>query len=146
MRKPANIDTLQTQLFLIDATALEHVGYYLMLLLEDGWRVYIVKQNRGRCYYHNKVITIPTWAINDNRPGYWIYYLCHEMAHAFDVTRSIHGAGFMQEFKRICPEEFQCYEYRYKPRNANVAGVANKKPTKSDHVQVTTIDDLFDLL
>lgn len=90
----------------------------------SGWRFYIVDQNRGRCYYNSKTITIPAWAI---RRGieYKTWYVCHEVAHT--TTRGDgHGSLFMAELKRICPANCIYFELGYKPRNAAAAGI--RKP------------------
>lgn len=101
-------------------------------LMDSGWRFYCVAQVRGKCYYNEKVITLPEWIVTNsgqaNRTGYKEYYICHEMAHALDNTRSNHGAEFMRILKKICPAEFVHYELDYKPRNAAGAGIQKQKP------------------
>lgn len=99
-------------------------------LLKAGWRFFATKQDRGRCYYGHKVITIPAWVIDNPREGYKEYYICHEMAHAFLCIAKIydehHGPRFMACLKDICPAEFVHYEIEYKPRNAMSAGIGSK--------------------
>jgi hypothetical protein len=96
-------------------------------LLAADWKIYAVKQNRGRCYYRGKagVITIPVWAI-ERAVDYKVWYICHEMSHALDKSRSKHGPEFMRILQDICPAESVHYELGYKPRNAAAAGI--RKP------------------
>lgn len=112
--------------------------YGMQLLIDGGWKFYVVNQRRGRCYYASKVITIPAWVFR--RPiDYKEWYLSHEMAHALDKengTKSDHGPLFMYFLKCICPEDCVHYEIEYKPRNAVAAGI--RKPD-------TDTDDLSDL-
>jgi hypothetical protein len=90
--------------------------------LDAGWRFFAVRQSRGRCYYSEKVITIPAWVIDSPRAGYKAYYIAHEIAHIHAPGDS-HGAKFMAAFRSTCPIEFQHYELEYKPRNAASAGI-----------------------
>ena len=103
-------------------------------LIQDGWRIEIVKQSRGRCYYQSKLITVPEWALRDSREGFKTYYLCHEMAHAFhyqspgfDHNADPHGSQFMDWLIRICPKQYLHYELGYKPRYAAAAGITQPK-------------------
>jgi hypothetical protein len=100
-------------------------------LLSEGWKIYAVKQKRGRCYYKGKagVITIPVWAIN-RAMEYKTWYICHELAHAFDKTKSNHGPEFMRILQEICPANCVHFEIGYKPRNAIAAGI--RKPGDVD--------------
>jgi predicted metal-dependent hydrolase len=98
------------------------VKEYMKLLGSEGWRFYPVNQTRGRCYFGDKVITIPRHAFQ-REPEYLTYYICHEMAHAYAGWEANHGPEFMKEFKRICPQEYWKYELNYKPRNAKSAGI-----------------------
>lgn len=101
----------------------QSVKDYGISLVNAGWRFYCVDQTRGRCYYRQKVITIPSWAILSKKPGYKCWYVCHEMAHAYDKTRSNHGPEFMAKLIEICPDDCIHYELGYKPRNASSAGI-----------------------
>ena len=105
-------------------------------LLAKNWSIYVVDQQRGRCYYKAKIITIPVWCLDDKRLGYKIYYISHELAHVFAPGDS-HGQKFMAEFIKLCPKEYLHYELGYKPRNANIAGITN--PNKKS-------DTIFELL
>lgn len=93
-------------------------------LLSRDWKIYAVNQRRGRCYYRGKagVITIPVWAI-DHALDYKVWYICHEMSHALDTSRSHHGPEFMRILQDICPKESVHFELGYKPRNAAAAGI-----------------------
>lgn len=103
-----------------------NVWNYVLDQQDKGWRFYCVLQNRGRCYYGYKVITIPFWTIqkNSQSPGYVSWYVAHELAHSLDLTYSNHGPEFMRILKEICPKEFWHYETNYKPRNAIAAGIS----------------------
>ena len=91
-------------------------------LLKDDWKIHPVAQTRGRCYFNAKLITIPTWAI-DRSIEYKSWYIAHELAHAYDKCKHMHGPEFMEWLKIICPKEFIHYELGYKPRNASAAGI-----------------------
>lgn len=99
-------------------------------LINSGWKFFATKQDRGRCYYREKVITIPAWVIDSPREGYKEYYICHEMSHAILCIAKIfeeqHGLRFMNVLKEICPPEYIHYEIEYKPRNAVSAGIGKK--------------------
>jgi len=100
-------------------------------LLALGWRFFVVDQSRGRCYYREKVITIPAFAFPPHREhGFKEYYICHEMSHVYAWMNSKcydHGPNFMKELIRICPPEFIHHEIGYKPRNAIAAGISKDK-------------------
>jgi len=103
----------------------ESVKEQMKLLGSQGWRFYPVTQTRGRCYFRDKVITLPSWALK-REMIYRQWYVCHEMAHAFAGLKAKHGPEFMAELKRICPEESLHFEIEYKPRNAIAAGIRDK--------------------
>jgi hypothetical protein len=96
-------------------------------LIERGWRMYVVAQTRGRCYYNDKVITIPAWVIEKRDVEYKDWYISHECAHAYrceaNDRSANHGDRFMQELIRICPNVSLKYEIEYKPRNATRNGI-----------------------
>ena len=115
-------------------------------LRDMGWRFYVVDAKCGRCYYHDKVITIPLWLwdsekIDANlihalhkaptlteRIQYRAWYIAHEMAHAFchishGGDKDPHGPKFMNELKMICPPNCIHFELSYKPKNAMAAGI-----------------------
>lgn len=111
-------------------------------LVNLGWRFYVVDQKCGRCYFADKIITIPAWLWKesidanvmmhglipsvDARKRYRIWYICHEMAHAFGWIfhkADDHGPLFMQTLKEICPTDSVCFETGYKPKNAIAAGI-----------------------
>lgn len=111
-----------------------------------GYRFYVVNQQRGRCYYQDRVITIPLWLWNSTELNatlirhlnrmptdrekllYRAWYISHEMAHATNYihnkdTLDAHGPNFMEELKAICPENAIHFELGYKPKNALAAGI-----------------------
>jgi hypothetical protein len=100
----------------------EHVKDHARKLISLDWKIYAVDQDRGRCYYSHKVITIPVWVIK--RGGTKLcWYACHEMAHALAPIRDNHGPVFMETLKSICPLDAIHHELGYKPRNAASAGI-----------------------
>ena len=103
----------------------ESVKYYARDLRDSEWRFYSVSQSRGTCYADHKVITIPVWVIDRRDLGEKIWYISHEIAHAYDGCIHEHGPEFMEWLKRICPQEYWHYELGYKPRNAKAAGIRN---------------------
>lgn len=102
----------------------EDIKPHYQIASKLGWKFWVVNSVRGYCIYAKKEITIPTWAI-ERGIDYYNYYLAHELAHIF-VQDEAHGQKFMAEFKRICPPDLQHFELEYKPRNAAIAGIANK--------------------
>lgn len=96
-------------------------------LSQEGWRIYVVDQKCGRCYYQAGVITIPSWAFaRDKRPsykGYLNWYLSHELAHAYAGPAAGHGPEFMKNMKAICDPANWKYELNYKPAFAAAAGI-----------------------
>jgi hypothetical protein len=101
----------------------ESVKQYARALRDDkGWRFYSVKQQRGRCYYGSRVITIPIHAINHPHNSYKIWYVSHEIAHAY-TPGAKHGDAFMAKLIEICPNDCIKHELGYKPRNAERAGI-----------------------
>lgn len=102
----------------------EEIKNHARNLRDQGWRFYTVRQRNGKCYRGwRKVITIPVWVIDKKPLGYKIWYICHEMAHAYDNCLHNHGPEFMEWLKRLCPTEHIHYELGYKPRNAKAAGI-----------------------
>lgn len=98
------------------------------LVQDKGYAIHVVDQNRGRCYYRDRVITIPLFAIR-RTTEYKIWYLSHEMAHAYVNLKGKcdnHGPNFMQELISICPENAIHHEIGYKPRNAAAAGIVKQ--------------------
>lgn len=92
-----------------------------------------VHQTRGRAYYIQRRITVPSWAFHkfghstkDN--VYLTWYLSHEIAHIANYAEhgrneDNHGPKFMAHLKRICPQYAIHHEVSYKPRNASTAGI-----------------------
>lgn len=103
----------------------ESVKIHARNLRDAGWKFYPVKQVRGCCYYREKVITIPAWAIEKEtqKLGYKTWYISHEISHAYAGYHAHHGPDFMKKLIEICPPEFVHYELGYKPRNAAAAGI-----------------------
>lgn len=121
---PKNIST--SGLNLIKQRCDPTVWNYVLDQQDKGWRIYCVLQGRGRCYYRERVITIPFWTIeaNSKKPGYITWYVAHELAHSMDRNNYNHGPAFMAELKRICPPASWHYETNYKKRNAVSAGIS----------------------
>lgn len=128
---PANINKQARALWLEQLTP--SVRAVARQLVHDaGWRIFTVDQQRGRCMYRSRIITIPTWCIEKTigangrvaAAGYSTWYTAHELSHVFAPTDN-HGPQFMRELIKLCPDEFICYELGYKPRNAAAAGIGN---------------------
>jgi len=104
--------------------AYPHVVKTKKHLTANGWNFWVVTQRRGRCYPTKKTITIPAWTFNNPKRGkdFHVYYICHEMAHAFGHDN--HNVAFMKCFMGICPKELQHHEIGYKPRAAVTAGIS----------------------
>lgn len=120
-------------------------------LLATGWRFYVVDQKRGRCYYAERVITVPAWIFDPShvcgtvvyggfmtrdefKPHhmalYKQWYLCHEIAHALHFTsghwsrkHAPHGDEFMMHLKQVCPIDSLIFEVSYNPRAAQRNGI-----------------------
>lgn len=108
----------------------ESVKEYARQKQREGWKFYAVDQDRGRCYHGSKVITIPTWTIDRRSLDYRVWYISHELSHAFAGWKAHHGPDFMEWLKRICPADCVHHELGYKPRNAAAAGI--RKPGEID--------------
>lgn len=93
-------------------------------LSEEEWQFLPVKQQRGRCYFNSKTITIPEHAYKSKKPGYLTYYIAHEMAHAIGLHTN-HDGAFMRTLLKICPIDCLHHETEYKPRNAKAAGISS---------------------
>ena len=88
--------------------------------------LYVTDTRCGRC--NDKNITVPKWAYlkNEKKPGYFVYYIAHEISHRYNTDGWHHDKSFYDWFKLVCPEEHQHYELGYKPRVASAMGI-NKK-------------------
>lgn len=98
----------------------------------SNWTFEVKDINRGYCSYTRKLIVIPKWAfyrtperVKDSQ--YYIYYICHEVAHIIAGVQEQHSSKFMRAFISICPQELQHYELQYKPRSAKAAGIKSKE-------------------
>jgi predicted metal-dependent hydrolase len=100
----------------------EQIKVFAREVIQQGWRFFVVKQDRGRCYYDSGTITIPLWVINNPKPGKKFWYIAHELAHVYTKGDN-HGSKFMAKLKEICPKEYQHFELNYKPRAAFAAGI-----------------------
>lgn len=121
----------------------ESVKEYARILLSHDWKIKVAKQNNGWCLVRERMIVLPEWlwvpwskeaARLGAQPGYKVWYIAHELAHAFDFKvngwnkdRGPHDEFFMAQLKRICPENVIHYELEYKPRLAKAAGISNPK-------------------
>lgn len=95
---------------------------FMRELQAQGWQFYVANQTHGWCCASTKQIVIPLFALSKGKE-YCTWYLAHEMAHAYDMCKSNHGAPFMAQLMRICPAEYQHHEYGYKPQLAMAAGL-----------------------
>ena len=117
VRKPRNInDTLSGEL--VSRVAI------LGIPVPPGVTMYVTDSRVGRYRVNAKTVTVPVWAYNATAakckgdPDYAIYYIAHELAHAWadvngtDVNN--HDPAFYREFKRLCPAHLWHYELNYK--------------------------------
>lgn len=134
VRKPRNInDTLSGEL----------ISRVLILDIPvpPGVTMYVTDSNTGRFRVNSMTVTVPLWAYNHTHkktkddPRYAIYYIAHELAHAWVYVNgesrdrqggddSMHGKKFYKEFKRLCPPDLWHYELEYKPQDAKRAGIS----------------------
>lgn len=136
MKLPANIDHYRTATLKQAIAEHSHLGSYFLDVLAKGYKIYAVKQSRGRCYPEAKIITIPLWAIDSNKPNYWIWYVAHELSHALDDCLHNHGLEFMNILQRVCPDYCIAYEHEYKPLIAAQAGIQPRIQKDIEHVEV----------
>ena len=99
------------------------IKQYVNELQNTGWQFYVANHTHGYCNATTKQIVIPAWCLFIHGKGYATWYIAHEMAHAYDMCKSHHGAPFMKQLMRICPKEYQIHEYGYKPELAMAAGL-----------------------
>lgn len=94
------------------------------IIQDANWQIFVVNQRRGRCYYKSRTITIPMWAVlqDKSKQGYSTWYTAHELSHVF-TPGADHGPEFMAKLIEICPTSCIEYELGYKPRNAAQAGI-----------------------
>ena len=84
MSTPKQVDTDKTLLLPFSLRDHKKVKDAFDSLVSAGWKFYVTNQKRGWCKYIDKTITVPAWTYEERSgKGYWLYYLCHEMAHAF---------------------------------------------------------------
>lgn len=102
-----------------------------ILTFNRSWKIVCADQKCSMCWYYCNTIVISLFATKSLRPGYVEYMLAHEIAHAFAGHDANHGPVFMGWLKRLCPEEYQHYEYGYKPRNARAAGLCGRPEKKT---------------
>ncbi len=95
-------------------------------LLEDaglpklGIKGYIVNSSRGQSVKaHNgkgikiqRLLSVSLWAY-ERGEGYFIRYVAHELAHQFANSGTKHNRSFYHYFARLCPREYQHYEFPY---------------------------------
>lgn len=138
-RKPRNIDDV------LSGRLQSRVVEY-DIPVPPGVNIYVTDSNNGRYRSNIKSVTVPLWAYNHtikktcDDPEYVIYYVAHELAHAWVDANgesrgfvggddSMHGAKFYKEFKRLCPPHLWHYETEYKPRDAKRAGISTDPKT-----------------
>jgi len=115
------------------------------LIGKEDYRIFVVDQMRGRCYWQDRVITIPLHALQKGEK-YKTWYLSHELAHAYDaLTRgySDHGEHFMEELKIICPIDCIHFELDYKPRAASAAGIRDMSRPEGGRRIVSTSNGII---
>lgn len=148
MKAKANISQLHTAGLIQAILNHPHLASHYMRLHNAGWQIVVVFQQRGRCYYADKTITIPVWAIHNHKKNYWVWYVAHEMSHASLDWRiqDNHGPNFMKALKMICPADCIHYELEYKPQNAAQAGISFNEEEHTQTKRMLVKLDLIDLL
>ena len=132
-RKPRNIDEVLSGR--LQSRVIEND-----IPVPPGVSIYVTDSNNGRYRHNIKSVTVPVWAYNhtasktNNDPEYAIYYVAHELAHAWvdhDGKRddSPHGKLFYAWFKKLCPPHLWHYELEYKPRDGKRAGISTDPKT-----------------
>ncbi len=92
-----------------------------------GWDIYVTDSNKGYARSNSQTCTVPTHSYQCDHPNHVIYYIAHELAHAWvhvnggDISK--HGKAFYKEFKRLCPPSLWHYEIGYKKHHAVRAGI-----------------------
>ena len=131
----ANISDIHTAALIQSLLQVPTLATEYKMMLQAGWKLHVVDQQRGRCYYKDKVITIPLWAWNSTKHNYWIYYVAHEFAHIRNPHQD-HNYKFMETFKELCPVDCQHYELEYKLQNAAAAGISQHKSLNAEKTEV----------
>lgn len=99
----------------------------------EHYQFLLTYQVRGWCSAGRRIITIPQWVLSKPKGnGYTTWYVAHELAHAYDKCKHGHDEPFMMWLRKICPEEYQYWEFGYKFRNAKQAGVSVNGLTLKD--------------
>lgn len=130
--KPKLIDdilTIKLQNMIFALAEDNPIRRYYRETKRNGWRYYVVHQDRGRCYYAPKIITIPSWVVlkltaKSKQPNYIEWYIAHEIAHVMAGHAAGHGQVFQHWLISICPSYALGYETGYKPQNAARAAIA----------------------
>ena len=78
----------------------------------DSSRGQSVKVHNGRGVKVQRLLSVPLWAYKEGEARF-IYSVAHELAHQFDNSGSKHNRSFYNYFKRLCPKEYQHYEFPY---------------------------------
>lgn len=92
-----------------------------------GWDIYVTDSNKGYARSNSQTCTVPLWSYRHDDPDHAIYYIAHELAHAWTYVNGgdvqLHGRDFYKEFKRLCPPQLWHFELAYKTRDARRAGI-----------------------
>jgi predicted metal-dependent hydrolase len=87
--------------------------------------MHVVNCVRGRAYWFKNIITVPQWAYREGEE-YFTYYVAHELSHIISWRKfhnRNHDKYFYEVFKKLCPEDIQFYELRFKKRSGVSFGV-----------------------
>lgn len=145
--KPKKVDEFRTIGLLASLKSFPVLAARVAEIQALGWDVYVVDQRRGISDSCKEYITVPLWALTSTNPGYWVYYLAHELAHTYKETwfkqADSHGPKFMERFLELCPVEYQHYELGYKARQATNAGIDHTNAHKAVEIKVIDILDLL---
>ena len=128
VRKPRNIDEVLSG-------QLQSRVSVLNMPVPPGVTIYVTDSHCGRYRVNAQTVTVPVWAYNatpaktHGDPNYAIYYVAHELAHAWadhdGNDPNDHNDDFYEWFKKLCPPELWHYELEYKTRGARRAGITD---------------------
>ena len=126
VRKPRNIDETLSGRLQSRVSALD-------IPVPTGVTIYVTDSRVGRYRVNALTVTVPVWAYNATTPKtkgdpeYAIYYIAHELAHAWadhdGNDPNNHDADFYDWFKKLCPAHLWHYELNYKGTAAKRAGI-----------------------
>lgn len=71
-----------------------------------------VKVHNGKGIKIQRLLSVPLWVYEEGR-GQFVCYVAHELAHQYANSGTKHNRSFYRYFSRLCPSEYQHYEFPY---------------------------------